>query len=323
MSRCTRPHSVQPTAVSLIRLDPRRQGGTAAANASTPSPRQQHTHGLTVLQCARTGAPVDPHVYRDWLIFEERLKQNYRRLQKKKRSYLAQIVGFGILVVYFAWFGFVSTQSYKFTCKLLSGGSAYCIYHIQSIKYSAQCNRVMHQFRMRFEASPLVRTSMTNTADQQPAKQTAVPRQLRDGYWDFRTTYYRKRDAAKRRQQERAKRDRQRKNSSGMSSFRTSERRPKRRSHHREASHVGGKVSAGSPPSSMASEGTDGGAFWPGIDSATDDGSTTSSSHLDNSESEAQDDIVTPQPVGYASSNSTPTPAHSTVFWSRSMDRNN
>ncbi|KAJ1933746.1 hypothetical protein FBU59_005927, partial [Linderina macrospora] len=60
----------------------------AAANASVPSPRQQYSHGLTVLQCARTGAPVDPHVYRDWLIFEERLKQNYRRLQKKKRSYL-------------------------------------------------------------------------------------------------------------------------------------------------------------------------------------------------------------------------------------------
>ncbi|KAJ1948517.1 hypothetical protein FBU59_001557 [Linderina macrospora] len=128
-----------------------------------------------------------------------------------------------------------------------------------------------------------------------------------------------------------------------MSGFRTSERRPKRRSHHRDVSHAGVQLAAGSPPSSMASEGTSASsvsataAFLAGIDSATDDGSTTSSSvisrglqsraiytlpeQLDNSESEAQDDIVTPRSVGYASSNSTPTPAHSTVFWSRNSDR--
>ncbi|KAJ2889548.1 hypothetical protein IWW38_004639, partial [Coemansia aciculifera] len=134
----------------------------AALSAAAATTNQTYTHGLTVLQCARSRAPVDPHVYRDWLIFEERLKQSYRRLQRKRRNYLVQIIAFGILVFYFAWFGLFGTKSYRLTCKLLSAGSAYCIYLIvtnrrflQSIKYPTQCNRALHQFRMRFETSPL------------------------------------------------------------------------------------------------------------------------------------------------------------------------
>ncbi|KAJ2317133.1 hypothetical protein GGI00_006840, partial [Coemansia sp. RSA 2681] len=50
----------------------------AAVSAAAATANQTYTHGLTVLQCARSRAPVDPHVYRDWLIFEERLKQSYR-----------------------------------------------------------------------------------------------------------------------------------------------------------------------------------------------------------------------------------------------------
>ncbi|KAI8324960.1 hypothetical protein GQ54DRAFT_295788 [Martensiomyces pterosporus] len=346
----------------------------AAAAASALTAQQTYTHGLTVLRCARSRAPVDPHVYRDWLIFEERLKQSYRRLQKKKRSYLAQIIAFGILVLYFAWFGFFGTKTYRFTCKLLSAGSAYCIYLIatnrkflQSVKYPAQCNRVLHQFRMRFEANPLQSSRSLLAAPTVPSTATSsgathdegsnvagsdgggmagtaakppsflaeaqlaffptVPQQLRDGYLEFKATYYRKRDAAKRRQQERLRREKQRKNSTSMASFKTNERKPKRRSHHQIYSQAGGVSqsseagSGGSLPASLAAAGGGGGAaaagpLLAGIESATDDGSTTSSSvvsrgpgsgagrrmnsrliyalpeHLSNSESDAQDDVM-------------------------------
>ncbi|KAJ2616018.1 hypothetical protein H4S08_000979 [Coemansia sp. RSA 1365] len=284
----------------------------AALLASTETPNQSNTHGLTVLQCARSRGPVDPHVYRDWLIFEERLKQSHRRLRRKKRNYLVQILAFGILAFYFAWFGFFGAQSYRFTCKLLSAGSAYCTYLIitnrrflQSIKYPAQCNRALHQFRLRFETTPLkapnpfVTNTTAATADgendspsQRPAKALAlaiesqlsffptVPRQLRDGYIEFKATYYRKRDAAKKRIQERLRRSRKRKDSVSSPSFKTSERRPRQRasprfisahdddSDHNEDRYIHlHSTTVGSSARAAA-----------GVDSATDDSSTTSSS---------------------------------------------
>ncbi|KAJ1664527.1 hypothetical protein IW140_000529 [Coemansia sp. RSA 1813] len=263
--------------------------GSPSAYPAMPSSQanttnQSYTHGLTVLQCARSRGHVDPHVYRDWLIFEERLKQSYRRSQRKKRNYLVQIAAFGILVLYFAWFGCFGTKPYRFTCKLLSAGSAYCIYLIatnrrflQSIKYTAQCNRALHQFRLRFETLPL-RTSQQLLATATNANSNAtdtitsarksssplsekssralqakraiaeskplgflaeshltffptVPRQLRDGFMEFKATYYRKRDATKKRMQDRLRRTKQRNDSLSMSSQRTPERKPRQRIH--------------------------------------------------------------------------------------------
>ncbi|KAJ2681313.1 hypothetical protein H4R19_007368, partial [Coemansia spiralis] len=188
----------------------------SALLASTETAGHTYTHGMTVLQCARGRGPIDPHVYRDWLIFEERLKQSHRRLRRKKRSYLLQILAFGVLVLYFAWFGFFGTRSYRSTCKLLSAGSAYCTYLIvtnrrflQSIKYPMQCNRALHQFRLRFETTPLQIPmpflapasgegeggSPRLAVESQLSFFPTVPRQLRDGYLEFKATYYRKRDA--------------------------------------------------------------------------------------------------------------------------------
>lgn len=332
----------------------------AHLSSSAPTAGQTYAHGLSVLQCARTRAPADPHVYRDWLIFEERLKQSYRRLQRKKRGYLVQILAFAILAVYFAWFGFLGTRSYRLTCKLLSAGSVYCIYFIvtnrrflQSIKYPAQCNRILHQFRMRFETGPLqippafleAVTSEADTASTITTGQSknsnstlgskarvsslgkppsfltesqlsffpTVPRQLREGYMDFKVTYYRKRDAAKKRMQERQKRDRQRKNSvsagggSNATTPRSSERRAKNRSINRtptqrpatqdngnnssvgdylaspsRAAAIGGRIPSDNSSSRMSSNGNYSpglSSFLSGMDSSiTDDGSTTSSS---------------------------------------------
>ncbi|KAJ2783348.1 hypothetical protein GGI15_002610 [Coemansia interrupta] len=311
----------------------------AAASAAVSTANQTYVHGLSVLQCARSRGPIDQHVYRDWLIFEERLKQSYRRLQRKKRNYLVQIVAFGVLALYFAWFGVFGTKNYRFTCKLLSAGSAYCIYLIvtnrrflQSIKYPAQCNRSLHQFRMRFEASPVHASSSpmlsnsdsavaddpTTTRGSASARVPAalektptfltesqmtffptVPRQLRDGYLEFKTTYYRKRDVAKKRMLERTQRDKRRKSSlSNAASPKSSERKSKGRGqrqhllHSTSSSHEGdfrGGISSSSsgriasatlaartspltaviPRSALAT--VDG-------DSATDEGSTTSSS---------------------------------------------
>ncbi|KAJ2161595.1 hypothetical protein GGF46_001365 [Coemansia sp. RSA 552] len=277
----------------------------AAVLATTDTGSQSYVHGLTVLQCARSQGPADPHVYRDWLIFEERLKQSYRRLQRKKRSYLVQILAFSVLVLYFAWFGFFGTRSYRFTCKLLSAGSAYCTYLIitnrrflQSIKYPAQCNRALHQFRLRFETTPLRAPNpfVAAAASAGRARATTpplppppaadgrgerpiesqlsffptVPRQLRDGYVQFKATYYHKRDAAKRRMQERQRRSKKRDDTASSPSFRTSERRPKARAPRYDSDH---NIDDDSifPGAS---------ALHAGIESATDDSSTTCSSLL-------------------------------------------
>ncbi|KAJ2261437.1 hypothetical protein GGI01_002283 [Coemansia sp. RSA 376] len=319
----------------------------AAVSAAAATANQTYTHGLTVLQCARSRAPVDPHVYRDWLIFEERLKQSYRRLQRKRRNYLVQIVAFGILVFYFAWFGFFGTKSYRFTCKLLSAGSAYCIYLIvtnrrflQSIKYPTQCNRALHQLRMRFETTPLhtpnpfmvasaisAATSTDSAAilastpgmsspgieSPKPASSPShggssasdapssarppsfmtesqlsffptVPRQLRDGYTEFKATYYRKRDAAKRRLQERLRRDKQQRPLVSTPVLKSGERRHKQRAQNDSFSHYHDSSPQGSPLSASASTAYNSGnslglaSFLSGADSATDDSSTTTSS---------------------------------------------
>ncbi|KAJ2721971.1 hypothetical protein GGI07_003621 [Coemansia sp. Benny D115] len=316
----------------------------AAASAATSTANQTYVHGLTVLQSARSRGLVDPHVYRDWLIFEERLKQSYRRLQRKKRNYLVQIIAFGVLALYFAWFGVFGTQNYRFTCKLLSAGSAYCIYLIvtnrrflQSIKYPAQCNRALHQFRIRFEANPLNVSStpfiadvhadtagaptsslaataskdnlasVSSTTAPPPTKLPSflsesqlsffptVPRQLRDGYLEFKTTYYRKRDAAKKQMQERMRREKQRRNSHSNPSFKTNERRHRhsrlQNKLHDGLRHQRSTHSATSGASSVSTIPDNGGgtadvggiggvlsSVLSGIDSATDDGSTTSSS---------------------------------------------
>ncbi|KAJ1822199.1 hypothetical protein LPJ56_000935 [Coemansia sp. RSA 2599] len=325
----------------------------AASAAAVPTADQTYVHGLSVLQCARSRGPVDPHVYRDWLIFEERLKQSYRRLQRKKRNYFVQILAFGILSIYFAWFGVFGTKNYRFTCKLLSAGSAYCIYLIvknrrflQSIKYPAQCNRSLHQFRMRFETSPLhaanpfaapeqagssndgsaslasaaldpKAANASSALGKAPAYLTesqltffpTVPRQLRDGYAEFKTTYYRKRDAAKKRMQERVQREKRRKGSVSSAGPRSAERKARHRaqrphqhlrdvssSHEDEsrssnvsagirgktasatsavgAMSVVGRVSA----ATLATTGLS--SLLAGGDSATDDGSATSSTFI-------------------------------------------
>ncbi|KAJ2040538.1 hypothetical protein H4S03_000949 [Coemansia sp. S3946] len=292
----------------------------AAVSAAAATANQTYTHGLTVLQCARSRAPVDPHVYRDWLIFEERLKQSYRRLQRKRRNYLG---------------------------KLLSAGSAYCIYLIvtnrrflQSIKYPTQCNRALHQLRMRFETTPLhtpnpfmvasaisAATSTDSAAilastpgmsspgieSSKPAFSPShggssasdapslarppsfmtesqlsffptVPRQLRDGYTEFKATYYRKRDAAKRRLQERLRRDKQQRPLVSTPVLKSGERRHKQRAQNDSFSHYHDSSPQGSPLSASASTAYNSGnslglaSFLSGADSATDDSSTTTSS---------------------------------------------
>ncbi|KAJ1885711.1 hypothetical protein LPJ66_009986, partial [Kickxella alabastrina] len=182
-----------------------------------------------------------------------------------------------------------------------------------SIKYPAQCNRSLHQFRMRFEANPIhtsspfiAPNSTENTAASLPTMPTplskmptfltesqlsffpTVPRQLRDGYLEFKSTYYRKRDAAKRRLQERSRREQQRKSSLSNASYKTNERKSKQRAgrqqqhlRHPSSSHEGdSQVLGGRISSSTADNNSIHGmsALLAGIDSATDEGSTTSSS---------------------------------------------
>ncbi|KAJ1965250.1 hypothetical protein GGI12_000900 [Dipsacomyces acuminosporus] len=156
-------------------------------------------------------------------------------------------------------------------------------------------------------------------ADPQLAFFPTVPQQLRDGYLEFKATYYRKRDAAKRRLQERMRREKQRKNSASMASFKTNERRPKRRHLHQTGTGNSSSGSASYLPANLGSASGSPVPFVAGTESATDDGgSTTSSSvvshrlggssvgsgrpgsklmytlpeQLSNSESEAHDDSI-------------------------------
>ncbi|KAJ1824958.1 hypothetical protein LPJ60_000331 [Coemansia sp. RSA 2675] len=245
-------------------------------------------------------------------------------------------------MLYFAWFGFFGTKSYRFTCRLLSAGSAYCIYLIvtnrrflQSIKYPAQCNRALHQLRMRFEATPMHAPnafmvasavsaatstdgsallaaspgtsdagiglskpaispphSASSTSDAPSARPPSfmtesqlsffptVPRQLRDGFMEFKATYYRKIDAAKRRTQERQRRDKRQRPSVTTPVSKSAKRRNPTDQH--DPCHDGSPQ--GSPLSTNASAAYSNGlglaSFLSGADSATDDSSTTTSSVL-------------------------------------------
>ncbi|KAJ1906667.1 hypothetical protein LPJ81_001228 [Coemansia sp. IMI 209127] len=309
---------------------PSASGYPAMPSSQVSMASQSHLHGLTVLQCARSRGHVDPHVYRDWLIFEERLKQSYRRSQRKKRNYLVQIAAFGILVLYFAWFGVLGTKPYRLTCKLLSAGSAYCIYLIvtnhrflQSVKYTAQCNRALHQFRLRFETLPLHtsqqllatatselddvrKKSSPLSKDSSRSLQTkgsaaeakplgflaephlsffpTVPRQLRDGFMEFKTTYYRKRDSTKKRMQDRLHRTRQRNDPLSTPSRNAGEQKPRQRIHRRNNSQAltpetnNNRTGPAGIRSSQISNGVESAMdVLASMDSATDDNSSTAS----------------------------------------------
>ncbi|KAJ1920062.1 hypothetical protein H4219_001591 [Mycoemilia scoparia] len=186
--------------------------------ASSDLSNQSCTHGLSILRGLRSGGSVDPHVYRDWLIFEERLKQNHRRLRRKKRRYLTQIFVLIIMTLVLSW------------------GSLFA-----SVKFLDQCNRVLHQYNMRLEPFPNALDQQTpvsadisspETFRSTPAAATrdtysqqtkspqdagsnfsfgskrdtqllffpSIPRSLISGYSDFKKTYYRKREASKRKQ---------------------------------------------------------------------------------------------------------------------------
>ncbi|KAJ2474265.1 hypothetical protein GGI02_000241, partial [Coemansia sp. RSA 2322] len=113
-----------------------------------------------------------------------------------------------------------------------------------------------------------------------------VPRQLRDGYMEFKATYYRKRDAAKKRLQERMHRDKQRKPSSGTTGPKPNDRRLKQRTLYEQYAPYHDDGLNESPMPSYASTSNAGstilglGSFLSGADSATDDSSTTASSVL-------------------------------------------
>ncbi|ORX64222.1 hypothetical protein DL89DRAFT_42290 [Linderina pennispora] len=107
---------------------------------------------------------------------------------------VAQIVGFGILVVYFAWFGFVSTQSYKFTCKLLSGGSAYCIYHIVSNPKVSAIDQILCAMQPRHAPIPdALRSQSACTHLHDQHRRPAAPRSKRQ--WRNRTCRFSPRSA--------------------------------------------------------------------------------------------------------------------------------
>ncbi|KAJ1867343.1 hypothetical protein LPJ57_005882 [Coemansia sp. RSA 486] len=133
-----------------------------------------------------------------------------------------------------------------------------------------------------------------------------VPRQLRDGYVEFKTTYYRKRDAAKKRMQERMQREKRRKSSVSNASPRSVERRSKRRTQRQQhlrnvsSSHeddlrssnasIHGRMTSTSSATgttsvvdrltaaTLATSGLS--SLLAGGDSATDEGSATSSSFV-------------------------------------------
>ncbi|KAJ1674080.1 hypothetical protein EV182_004003, partial [Spiromyces aspiralis] len=133
--------------------------------------QQSCTHGLSVLRHVQSPrVQIDPHVYRDWLIFEERLKQNYRRLRRKKRRYLTQTFLLSVLALSFGWGSLFGSSAYQFLCRVLFCVCVFSISHTvnnrkfkQSVKFLDQCNRVLYQYRMRLEPNPNALTQQDPT----------------------------------------------------------------------------------------------------------------------------------------------------------------
>ncbi|CDS04649.1 hypothetical protein LRAMOSA07224 [Lichtheimia ramosa] len=107
---------------------------------------------------------ADQATYRDLVIFEERLRGNMTRLQRRKKKYEALLVGILILLVYFFYVVFLSPSKDFFihllnTAALIAvAGTLVFIYrsgiYSEKIVFASEfvphCNRALRSFNLQF-----------------------------------------------------------------------------------------------------------------------------------------------------------------------------
>ncbi|KAI8866965.1 hypothetical protein GQ42DRAFT_64314 [Ramicandelaber brevisporus] len=142
--------------------------------------------------------PVDLHVYRDLLVFEERLRQNLRKLRKKKHKYRLQLgllVAVSLVLLYLVFYEPVGS-GWSILAKLLFAPCVTVLYYAwssrkykQTTRFVPQCNRTLLNFNMHLDIDAQREGQLTFAP--------IVPRQLQDGFAAFKAMYFERRNRAK------------------------------------------------------------------------------------------------------------------------------
>ncbi|KAJ1983195.1 hypothetical protein H4R33_004849 [Dimargaris cristalligena] len=132
------------------------------------------------------------HLYKDMLIFEERLKQNVRRLKRKKRKYRFQLGGLLLVILYFTWMILFESERKPWTF-LYKYGAIICIIifywtyrsrkYTQTTKYVPQCNRSLLAFNMRLRLD-------RDHPDGKLRFSERIPAVIDDGFQAFKALYF-------------------------------------------------------------------------------------------------------------------------------------
>ncbi|KAI8088732.1 Spo7-like protein-domain-containing protein [Halteromyces radiatus] len=165
---------------------------------STP----EHEEATSSLEQSKVQASkhADQVIYRDLVIFEERLRGNMIRLQRRKRKFEALLCCLLLLLAYFFYAVFVD-PSKAFTNHLLNtmalliaAGSLVFFYrsgmYSEKIIYAAEfvphCNRALQSFNLQFN-----KKGESGELSFYPM----IPKQLQDGFDRYRKQYHARKKA--------------------------------------------------------------------------------------------------------------------------------
>ncbi|KAH8551071.1 Spo7-like protein-domain-containing protein [Umbelopsis sp. PMI_123] len=144
---------------------------------------------------------MDTATYRDLVIFEERLRGNMRRLQRRKKKYEAILVLFVVLIAYFSYAVFIHPSSIS----LLVIFNKICLFGVvmlsflffwsgmyrEKIVYAAKfvphCNKALRSFNLHFNRD----------GNGQLSFYKKIPKQFQEGFNAYRQHYYVRKKARK------------------------------------------------------------------------------------------------------------------------------
>ncbi|KAL1928293.1 hypothetical protein VTP01DRAFT_3209 [Rhizomucor pusillus] len=162
-----------------------------------PLQEQQESAGSTPSSNAESSprSAIDQATYRDLVIFEERLRGNMTRLQKRKRKYEAFLVIHFVLLVYFFYMVFLEPSKlfsvHVFNTAALLGVAGSLVFFYRSGMYSEKilyagefiphCNRALQSFNLQF-----VRQGQSGSL----RFYRNIPEEIRQGFEHYRKHYY-------------------------------------------------------------------------------------------------------------------------------------
>ncbi|KAI9288363.1 Spo7-like protein-domain-containing protein [Umbelopsis sp. AD052] len=148
-----------------------------------------------------TNRHMDTATYRDLVIFEERLRGNMRRLQRRKTKYEAILVLFVVLIAYFSYAVFIHPSSIS----LLVIFNKICLFGVvmlaflffwsgmyrEKVVYAAKfvphCNKALRSFNLHFNRDDNGQLSFYKK----------IPKQFQEGFNAYRQHYYVRKKARK------------------------------------------------------------------------------------------------------------------------------